>query len=405
MGTASLITSTWSNIDRRATVALHDEGNVSYSVYICNGDLSDSYSMSGYHFDIELLVAEGMYFIQNKQTENYMQIDKDEAPDYSSIGAVMEQWSLSGEDCQRWEFVHIVDGYYKILSVESGLALCLASNSVNENKAALVQQTYTDTARKQWQITKSATGNYVFRPKSAEAYTTDWCMRVKSDISGMPARSVLQQEYVDDSNYLDEWVCVRMLPTNGSELAYSPSMWSGAIKNYCNCYAYALNNQVFPGTNWLWVTQQPGEYCDYRSTQSQDSAEEDICDAVAADYDMYNEDFDKALTFRSIERYEACPAGTYKVALVASESDYHWYRQDADGLWSHKPGTNAVKRTDASGELIIDPYIADRGDYTQFLGYYAVTPWNEMRDLENLFYCFCWGDQMPYSESLEGTDS
>ena len=102
----------------------------------------------------------------------------------------------------------------------------------------------------------------------------------------------------------------------------------------------------------------------------------------------YNEDFDTSLTFRRIGRYDVCPAGTYKVALVVSEGDYHWYRQDADGLWSHKRGLNPVERTDYSGKLIIDPYIADRGDYTEFLGYYAVTPWSESFTANGTVYCY-----------------
>ena len=87
-----------------------------------------------------------------------------------------------------------------------------------------------------------------------------------------------------------------------------------------------------------------------------------------------------SLTFTPIGRYETCPPGTYKVALVAapSISDYHWYRQDADGLWSHKRGTTAVKRTDESGKLIIDPMTADRANYSIFVGYFAVKPWNNM---------------------------
>lgn len=33
---------------------------------------------------------------------------------------------------------------------------------------------------------------------------------------------------------------------------------------------------------------------------------------------------------------------------------------------------------DNMGSLILDPQIADRGDYTMFIGYFAVTPWNLM---------------------------
>ena len=46
----------------------------------------------------------------------------------------------------------------------------------------------------------------------------------------------------------------------------------------------------------------------------------------------------------------------YKIALViddlGEEQDYHFYRQDSDGYWSHKPGKEEVRRVDASGKLL-----------------------------------------------------
>ena len=111
--------------------------------------------------------------------------------------------------------------------------------------------------------------------------------------------------------------------------------------------------------------------------------ESSIYSAVSRDYSEYNTNFNTSLIFQRIGRYDVCPVGTYKVALVVGmydegKYDYHWYRQDADGLWSHKPGITAARRIDNSGKLIIDPMTADRGDYTQFLGYYAVSPWGNM---------------------------
>lgn len=79
-----------------------------------------------------------------------------------------------------------------------------------------------------------------------------------------------------------------------------------------------------------------------------------------------------------VGKYSVVPDGTYKVALVSYSYDYHWYRQDSDGYWSHKPGTTAVKRTYNSGNLILDPETCDRGPYVNFLGFYAVTPWNNL---------------------------
>lgn len=102
--------------------------------------------------------------------------------------------------------------------------------------------------------------------------------------------------------------------------------------------------------------------------------------AVHNDFVKYNQIYNTNLIFMSIDKFAKCPERTYKVALVACSDDwdYHWYRQDSDGYWSHKPGTDFVRRYDDSYDLIIDPSNCDWGDYDTFLGFFAVSPWNTM---------------------------
>ena len=121
-----------------------------------------------------------------------------------------------------------------------------------------------------------------------------------------------------------------------------------------------------------------------------------IVNYVESDFELYGENNNRQMVFVPIGRYDVCPEGTYKVALViAPGQDYHWYRQDDDGYWSHKPGITPVTREDESEDVIVDPQIADRGAYTQFVGYYAVTPWNRYyssvseMDFENIFVVDC----------------
>lgn len=60
-----------------------------------------------------------------------------------------------------------------------------------------------------------------------------------------------------------------------------------------------------------------------------------------------------------------CPKGTSKIGLVVdADEDYHFYRQDSNSLWSHKPGGTAVTNKDADGNLIYDPKLANR-NYTK----------------------------------------
>ena len=77
---------------------------------------------------------------------------------------------------------------------------------------------------------------------------------------------------------------------------------------------------------------------------------------------------------KPIEKNMPCPNNYYLIALscIPDGSDYHFYRQDASGLWSHKNGGMPARNKDESGNLIEDPEKADRGRYTIFCGYYMV---------------------------------
>ena len=168
------------------------------------------------------------------------------------------------------------------------------------------------------------------------------------------------------------------LPMSGYELDYNPLLWDDDVEDYNNCYNYAINSQVKPGTNDLWNKQQPGQYSE---SMTYDYSDYDaMYTAVHKDFVKYNQTYNTNLIFMPIDKFAKCPEGTYKVALVACSDDwdYHWYRQDSDGYWSHKPGTDFVRRYDDSYDLIIDPSNCDWGVYDTFLGFFAVSPWNTM---------------------------
>ena len=53
-------------------------------------------------------------------------------------------------------------------------------------------------------------------------------------------------------------------------------------------------------------------------------------------------------------------------------SDFHFYVKDKNGYRSHKLGTTNPTIFDHSCSTIKDPKICDRGDYTNFVGYYVI---------------------------------
>jgi hypothetical protein len=55
-----------------------------------------------------------------------------------------------------------------------------------------------------------------------------------------------------------------------------------------------------------------------------------------------------------------CSNGFSKIALIVDESDdYHFLRQDSNGYWSHKPGSQKITNIDAYGHRIWDPKLAN----------------------------------------------
>lgn len=161
------------------------------------------------------------------------------------------------------------------------------------------------------------------------------------------------------------------------------------VQTITNCYAYAINNQVKDYEDGSYIDdflQRPGAYGGVFLNSIHYYAPADVfINAVEKDFEAYNEKYGTNLIFRRItNKYEACSPGTYKVALVMSPGqDYHWYRQDADGFWSHKPGLGGeITRSHASTELISDPSLLEDQYYSQFIGFFEVTPWDNTRATE-----------------------
>src|SRR5262245_16472351 len=73
--------------------------------------------------------------------------------------------------------------------------------------------------------------------------------------------------------------------------------------------------------------------------------------------------------------HSTCPIDGHLVALVVwPGGDFHWYRRDKSGWWSHKPGGTAATDVDNANHHITNPETADRGPYSDFCGYMVVMP-------------------------------
>lgn len=357
-------------------MALKYEGGSNKSVIIKSweaGSSTRSYYEVTYVLE-DLPVDNGSYFIRNGELCRYIQINNNTS-DYNVEGQTMELWQLDGANDQKWEVEYLHNGYYKIVSALHQKAISVPSGKTITNNISLELEDYEALDRQQWKITTASGGMLKLSPRTSSTRY----MAASSGI-GANGRNV-EQRANQSGNLLDEWYFAEMLPLSGSEIAYEPSRWSGTVQPRTNCYAYAINNQLNNNGSLYgeYAYQQPGQYAGDAITRNDITADGDIIvDAVENDFDKYNSCNNSDLIFVEIDKYDRCPTGTYKVALVVNPGvDYHWYRQDADGYWSHKQGDTAVSRYDNSNNLIIDPEIADRGGYSELIGFYAVMPWND----------------------------
>lgn len=68
------------------------------------------------------------------------------------------------------------------------------------------------------------------------------------------------------------------------------------------------------------------------------------------------------------------PNGNLVALVIWPGNDYHFFRLDENGLFSHKPGRTDARNIDNSGQLISDPRTADRGPYTVFQCFMETEP-------------------------------
>ena len=138
-------------------------------------------------------------------------------------------------------------------------------------------------------------------------------------------------------------------PLSGSEYNYEPEKWNydDNIKVSHNCYSYALGKIV----RGLESKAQPGYASGFKHIENNNFSCKEFRKRLQKDSPgSYLEKFDNA-----------CLPGFYKVFLALDpENDYHWWRQNSDSYWSHKPGSTNVTDLDASNKKIKNPFLSNR---------------------------------------------
>ena len=227
-------------------------------------------------------------------------------------------------------------------------------------------------------------------------------VKVEEGVKDTPSDEYLQYEQEINARkdsgenvQKQEWI-----QPSGWEIPYEPDKWNdydtsgkSGIQYCTNCYGYAMNfyrNPVTGEYHTIYKETQPGYlFIKDKLEEIRKLPQDQIKNMLIIKYsdkdiakqqivNLVEEDVEIAgISFKPIEKHEQCEEGGYKVALVISDSDYHWYRQNPDGTWSHKPGSLQVYNSDDPenpDSIIYDPEFCNRGEYTYFAGFYEVVP-------------------------------
>jgi hypothetical protein len=141
-------------------------------------------------------------------------------------------------------------------------------------------------------------------------------------------------------------------PMSGAEPIFEPERWNNSanIRKTHNCYAYVLDivNPKFR------KKPQPGYASGYDGLSDSDIRSCDkLMERMMADNPSVNK-----ITFK-----DKCPRGYRKAFLAVDDQtdpDYHFYRLDNSGYWSHKPGATSATMLDGKKQMIRNPKQADR---------------------------------------------
>jgi hypothetical protein len=137
---------------------------------------------------------------------------------------------------------------------------------------------------------------------------------------------------------------------NSDGYPYQTSLWKNIEASH-NCYAYALDSHqdkkiYFP---------QPGLYGIPNFSDGHGSDKEFTCSTYHQRVLMDNPHI------YPVRHNKKCRKGYFKGTLVISPNeDYHWYRKNDDGTYSHKPGATKVRKYDSEHKIIQDPVHANR---------------------------------------------
>lgn len=278
------------------------------------------------------------------------------------LGGDVQQWSYNGTTNQMWTLREVdlpnSSVYKAIENINSSYVLDIRDWSVGNN--------YNNQAIQQWW----KYGYYTYGHQQWQLY------HLGSDRYNIISYSSGKYLSVDGSSTSDGAVIVQHSSTGGNEQkwdrtevshawstpSYNPSFWNtdSGIRTGNNCYNYANNRRTD-------TFSQPGKSSGQMWTTISVSELEARCNQ-----DQLN------ITTSSA----SAPNGQTKIVMYIGYIpnglggyvwDYHLWRKDSNGMWTHKPGQTSATNLHAGGGTISDPAAlsnSQRGGYDTLVGYF-----------------------------------
>lgn len=166
-------------------------------------------------------IANGTYYIQNKQTRYYADIK-----DTTMVsGTRIHQWEYHGGNSQKWIFKHLGNGYYSIKSSNSSSAYYMGV--INDSIALdvdVVLRTGTITNGMMWKIESTVNGAYKIIPRTG---ASSGYILATTTFNALNGYKLIQGDYVDNNSYQDEWLI--------------------------NGVSYSINLEPQHQTEWCWA--------------------------------------------------------------------------------------------------------------------------------------------------------
>jgi hypothetical protein len=154
---------------------------------------------------------------------------------------------------------------------------------------------------------------------------------------------------------------LQISPTNGSEPNWNPTKWKVNQKNN-NCFAYAVDDHD-PSVDRRWrkPVPQPHPVQGFSCSNVTEGLYEQIPNIYPTMFECQ------------------CTDGYQKIYYAVSDddpNDFHFWRQDHDGTWSHKVGARFPSQVDAENKPILNPEQSNRSfpshNYAYGCGFYCV---------------------------------